>query len=55
MIVMLGFLSDNRIATGVDHLLYGWLFFGIVIVLMFWIGGIGARISTRRCPDNCLR
>lgn len=39
MIVMLGFLSDNRIATGVDHLLYGWLFFGIVIVLMFWIGG----------------
>lgn len=39
MIVMLGYLSDNRIATGVDHLLYGWLFFGIVIVLMFWIGG----------------
>ncbi|WP_374500755.1 exosortase A [Zoogloea sp.] len=39
MIVMLGFLSDNRIATGVDHILYGWLFFGIVIVLMFWIGG----------------
>ncbi len=39
MIVMLGYLSDNRIATGVDHLLYGWVFFGIVIVLMFWIGG----------------
>jgi exosortase A len=39
MIVMLGFLSDNRIATGVDHILYGWLFFGIVIVLMFWIRG----------------
>lgn len=39
MIVMLGYLSDNRIATGVDHLLYGWLFFGIVIILMFWIGG----------------
>ena len=39
MIVMLGYLSDNAIATGVDHILYGWLFFGIVIMLMFWIGG----------------
>jgi exosortase A len=38
MIVMLGHLSDNRIATGVDHLVYGWLFFGVVIVLMFFIG-----------------
>jgi exosortase A len=25
-IVMLGHLSGNRIATGVDHLIYGWLF-----------------------------
>lgn len=39
MIVMLGYLSDNSLATGVDHILYGWLFFGIVIMLMFWIGG----------------
>jgi exosortase A len=38
MIVMLGHLSDNRIATGVDHLLYGWLFFGVVIMLMFFVG-----------------
>lgn len=39
MIVMLGYLSDNKIAAGVDHILYGWVFFGIVIFLMFWIGG----------------
>lgn len=39
MIVMLGYHSDNRIAAGVDHVLYGWFFFGIVIFLMFWIGG----------------
>lgn len=39
MIVMLGYHSGNTIAVGVDHLLYGWLFFGIVIFLMFWIGG----------------
>lgn len=38
MIVLLGHFSDNRIATGADHLLYGWVFFGIVIGLMFFIG-----------------
>jgi exosortase A len=37
-IVMLGHLSGNQIATGVDHLVYGWLFFGVVMLLMFWIG-----------------
>jgi EpsI family protein len=38
IIVMLGHLSDNKIATGVDHLVYGWLFFGLVIAIMFMIG-----------------
>ncbi|MBK8893864.1 MAG: exosortase A [Propionivibrio sp.] len=38
MIVMIGHLSGNKLAVGVDHLIYGWLFFGVVIVLMFWIG-----------------
>ena len=38
MIVMLGHLSGNKIAVGVDHLLYGWVFFGVVILLMFMIG-----------------
>ncbi|MBK7593524.1 MAG: exosortase A [Betaproteobacteria bacterium] len=38
MIVMLGHLSGNRIAVGVDHLIYGWVFFGVVMLLMFWIG-----------------
>lgn len=38
LIVLVGYLSDNRIAAGVDHLIYGWLFFGVVIFLMFWIG-----------------
>ena len=38
MIVMLGHFSGNKIATGVDHLIYGWVFFGIVIMLMFIIG-----------------
>lgn len=38
IIVMLGHLSDNKIAAGVDHLIYGWVFFGIVIGAMFMIG-----------------
>jgi EpsI family protein len=39
MIVMIGHLSDMKLAVGVDHLLYGWVFFGIVMFLLFWIGG----------------
>jgi exosortase A len=39
MIVMIGHFSSMKLATGVDHLIYGWVFFGIVIMLMFWIGG----------------
>ena len=38
MIVMVGHLSGNTLAVGVDHLVYGWAFFGIVIMLMFLIG-----------------
>lgn len=38
MIVMIGYLSDNRLATGVDHLIYGWVFFGVVMMLLFWVG-----------------
>ncbi len=38
MIVMLGYLTNNRVAVGVDHLVYGWIFFGIVMALLFWIG-----------------
>lgn len=38
MIVMLGHLSSNKLAAGADHLVYGWIFFGVVILLMFMIG-----------------
>lgn len=46
MIVMLGHYSGNTIAVGVDHLIYGWVFFGVVIMLMFVIGARWAE------PDN---
>jgi exosortase A len=38
MIVMLAHLSGNKIAVGVDHILYGWVFFGVIILVMFMIG-----------------
>ena len=38
MIVMIGHLSSMQLATGVDHIIYGWLFFGLVMFVMFWIG-----------------
>ncbi|MGX9713352.1 exosortase A [Janthinobacterium lividum] len=37
LIVMLGHLSNMRLAVGVDHLIYGWLFFGLVALLLFWL------------------
>lgn len=38
MIVMIGHLSGMELAVGVDHLIYGWLFFGLVMFIMLWIG-----------------
>lgn len=38
MIVMIAHLSDMTLAMGVDHFIYGWVFFGLVMALMFWIG-----------------
>jgi exosortase A len=40
MIVMIGHLSDMKLAVGVDHLIYGWVFFGVVIMIMFLVGSI---------------
>lgn len=38
-IVMIAHYSDMQYAVGFDHLIYGWAFFGLVILLLFWIGG----------------
>jgi len=37
-IVLLAYLSNNRIAVNVDHVVYGWLFFAIVQIALFGIG-----------------
>ena len=38
LIVLLGHISGNKLAAGFDHLIYGWVFFGVVIFSMFIIG-----------------
>lgn len=36
LIVMIGHLSDMRYGTGNDHVVYGWIFFGLVMLAIFW-------------------
>jgi len=54
IIVMLGHYSGNTIATGVDHLIYGWLFFGVVIMVMFMIGARWAEQPTPQADAAAL-
>lgn len=37
-IVMVAHLSDHTIAVGVDHIVYGWLFFFVLVSVLFWAG-----------------
>lgn len=39
-IVMIAHLSEMKYALGADHLVYGWLFFGVVMFVLFWIGSL---------------
>jgi len=41
-IVMIGHFSNMKYATGVDHLMFGWLFFGVIIFTLFFIGSYWA-------------
>jgi len=51
-IVMIGHLSDMSLATGVDHLIYGWLFFGLVMLALFSIGALFSDRSTSATDLN---
>ncbi len=37
-IVLIAYLTDHRIAVGVDHIVYGWLFFAFVTALLLALG-----------------
>lgn len=42
-IIMIAHLSDMKYATGVDHLVYGWVFFGLVMAMLFYLGSFWGR------------
>lgn len=51
MIVMIGHLSGMKLAMGVDHYIYGWVFFGFVMLLLFWVGGIWREDTAHPAPQ----
>jgi exosortase A len=38
LIVVVAHVSDMRLAVGVDHFIYGWVLFGVVMAILFSIG-----------------
>ena len=36
LIVMVGHLSKNRLMTNEDHIVFGWILFGAIMLLMYW-------------------
>jgi exosortase A len=57
LIVIIGHFSNMTLAVGVDHLIYGWVFFGIVMMLMFAIGANwredeGGQAARREVADD---
>ena len=44
-IVMISHLSNYTLAQGVDHFIYGWVFFGFVIFILFWVGRVFSDID----------
>jgi exosortase A len=51
MIVMIGHLTSMKHAAGVDHLIYGWFFFGVVMLVLFCAG---ARWREDQVPDPAI-
>jgi len=52
MIVMIGHLSGNKLAVGIDHLIYGWIFFGVVMLLLFGVGSIWRQDTEEKGSDT---
>jgi len=51
-IVMIAHLSDMKLAMGVDHFIYGWVFFGLVMLLLFWLGSFWRDAPDERESDS---
>ncbi len=49
LIVFIGYTSDMQLAVGVDHLIYGWIFYAFVMCLLLWVG---SRFSDDDAPEK---
>jgi exosortase A len=45
-IVMIAHASNMTLAMGVDHFIYGWVFFGLTMLLLFWLGSFWSERET---------
>jgi exosortase A len=53
-IVMIADLSGYKYAIGVDHLIYGWVFFGVVIFALFALGNLFSDVDGASAPPSAL-
>lgn len=51
-IVMIAHFTDMRYAVGIDHIIYGWVFFGVVIFLLFWAGSLFREDDVAAAPSG---
>ncbi len=49
-IVMIAHFSDMKLALGIDHFIYGWVWFGIVIFIMFFVGSFWGDSEREHVP-----
>ena len=52
LIVLIGHWSDMTLAIGIDHLIYGWVFFGVVSAVLFWVGARWRETGESDQSDN---
>lgn len=51
-IVLIAHYSNMEYATGIDHFIYGWIFFGIVIFILFYVGGVWRDTNTAQAGET---
>jgi EpsI family protein len=52
LIVMIAHLSDMKLALGIDHYIYGWLFYGVIVFLLIWLGSKWREPDAEIVPDT---
>lgn len=52
-VVMVGHYSSDALADNIDHLIYGWVFFGAVMVWLGWLGLRWQEIGENDGPRLC--